>query len=600
MARTRTLSQGTIETILQSHSYLSDPKYLEFFALKNQSRRVADLLAGIASSDRAKTSEEFLENFETLTTNFSAAAGFARVHGLISGTEDARAQALNVFEFVTGKANPKLTQGQLEYYLFLLVHFERFEKAQKLADEKFGLSDAAQIFKTAISYRSDPKKWFENFSKLFGKIGGQLAPLTPSADSFRKLSVVDSIPKVTGPSLVSVIMTTYKPNADAEHAINSILQQSYQNFELIIVDDGSGPEFHDLLKRYQAKDDRIRLVLLEKNMGTYGARNIGWLHANGRYLTGQDSDDWSHPLRLELQVKDLDAHPEHAGNWTRGIRVNEHLQLDVRDGNSPIRKGERSVAVSMMIRHSPTLLRLGFFDGVRKAADTEYVQRMKAVFGPNSFGEIPEMLYVIQARYDSLSRTDFAPDWKHPNRQLYATIYARWHRKIVSGREKSFFMPLENQRKFPAPFAFTPEAKRNVSRSFDVVFVGDWYSESTRQTWLRKQVTQALEKKLRVGFVHLDGFYRTVARQGKPDEAILKLYESGAVDFVALDDRNVEVKKLVVPAEYLPFAENKKSNLSVAEVELVSFRDSISELVEISGECVLDLFGSKFSTVEAN
>ena len=552
------------------YPHLGDPKFLEFFALKNQSRAACQLLG--QSKEPA-----FL-------------AAYARVHGLISGTEEARKDALGIFDDAITRG-AKLTSSQLDYYLFLLMHFGRFDDAKKLAKKDFLLA--------AIAYEAEPENWFPKFRKLFGGIGADLRPLKPAKDAFRLLDSQVPANSVSGDSLVSVIMTTFKPNEDAEHAINSILNQTYGNFELIIVDDGSGSEYHELLKRYQAKDERIRLVLLEKNMGTYGARNIGWLHANGRYLTGQDSDDWSHPRRLELQVRDLDSNPQRSGNWCQGIRVNEHLQLDIRDGNFPLRTGDRSVAVSMMIRHSPTFLRLGFFDGVRKAADTEYVQRMKAVFGQDSFGEIAEVLYVIQARYDSLSRTDFAPDWKHPNRQIYATVYSRWHRKISSGKESAYFMELENVRKFPAPFAFTPAARSNAVRDFDLVFLGDWYSESTRQTWLLNQVRGAIASGKKVGFAHVDGLFKKHARQGKPSNALLELYESGQVDFVALDDKNVNVSKLVSAIEYPVFAEEKPSSVSVKKVELFRFADSLDELTEPAEKNARLIFGVSPEVLEA-
>ena len=535
--------------------HLGDPHYLEFFALKNQSLAAAELLAKLSSD------------------NVSAALAYARVYGLIVGTEEARAKALEIFDAGLARGG-KLTAKQSDYYQFLLIHSGRLADASKLAKSDF--------LRAAIAYDAEPSKWFGEFTKLFGKIGSDLVPLTPQPNSYRLLDSKLIAGSVTGDSMVSVIMTTFKPNEDAEHAINSILNQTWQNFELIIVDDGSGPEYHELLRRYQAKDERIRLVLLEKNMGTYGARNVGWLHANGRYLTGQDSDDWSHPRRLELQVRDLDANPQRTGNWCQGIRVNEHLQFDIRDGNDPLRSGDRSVAVSMMIRHSPTFLRLGFFDGVRKAADTEYVQRMKAVFGQDSFGEIAEVLYVIQARYDSLSRTDFAPDWKHPNRQLYATCYGRWHRRIVSGKERGYFMELEGQRKFPAPFAFTPAARSSVSRHFDSVFFGDWYSESSRQTWLLAQLKHAVSEGKSVAFAHVDGIFKKHARQGKPCAELLELYEAGSIDFVALDDKNVTADNLITAVEYPAFAESKSATISVKRVQLACFADSLEELTQAS------------------
>ncbi|MFM2025168.1 MAG: hypothetical protein RLZZ56_1181 [Actinomycetota bacterium] len=569
MAKSNNLSKAAVTELRKQLPHLRDPKYLEFFALKNQSLAAVDLLARAASGDLAETADEYVANFREMTSSALAAVGFARVYGLLNG-EAARATSLEIFEHVTSTSKIKLTPSQHDYYNFLLIHSGLGEKAARQAKHSF--------VRTAVSYEQNPEDWHREFAGLFGSIGKKLKPLEPGANIFRKLAGNDLNTKVTGDSLVSVIMTTYKPDADAEHAINSILEQTYTNFELIIVDDGSGPEYRELLNRFQAKDSRIRLVLLEKNVGTYGARNAGWLHANGRYLTGQDSDDWAHPMRLELQVKNLDDKPELAGNWCRGIRVNEHLQLDIRDGNYPLRKGERSVAVSMMIRHSPTFLRLGFFDGARKGADTEYLHRLKAVFGATSFAEIPEVLYVIQARYDSLSRTDFAPDWKHPNRQIYATAFGRWHRKVAQGKGGSHFIDLTETRKFPVPFAFTPAAKRNVSRQFDVVFLGDWYSTSRHQNWLLQQLKDAANSGQKVAFAQVDSFFKKFARQGKPSNELFELYESGLVDFVALDDKNVTVKKLVTPNEFVYFAEQKLSNLDVANLKLISFSDSIDEL----------------------
>lgn len=572
MGKSKTLSDAAVLELRKRHPHLRDPKYLEFFALKNQSLAAADLLARAASNDCCVDAEGYAQKFEACTVSFDAAVSFARVYGLLRG-DSGRAASLAIFEHALSNSRVKLSPSQLDYYTFLLIHFGQAQKAQRISKQAY--------VKAVTSYELAPGDWFENFSKLFGSVGKKLKTLLPEPDSFTMLSGNDQNVSVTGDSLVSVIMTTFKPDADAEHAINSILAQTYTNFELIIVDDGSGPEYRKLLESFKAKDSRIRLVLLEKNVGTYGARNAGWLHANGRYLTGQDSDDWAHPMRLELQVRNLDANPQLAGNWCRGIRVNEHLQLDIRDGNFPLRKGERSVAVSMMIRHSPTFLRLGFFDGARKGADTEYLHRLKAVFGPGSFAEIPEVLYVIQARYDSLSRTDFAPDWKHPNRQIYATAFGRWHRKLAAGKG-GHFIDLSDERKFPVPFAFTPAAKRNVAREFDVVFFGDWYSTSRRQTWLLEQLKTAIQAGNKVAFAQVDSFYKKFARQGKPSNELFELYESGLVDFVALDDKNVTVGELVTPVEFMYFAEQKQSNTTTLRVSLVSFADSISEFIELS------------------
>jgi hypothetical protein len=375
MASSSTLSQETVDELRTKYPLLSSYSFLRFVTLRTKSPVLLDLLARAASGDQSKTAAEYLRNFSETTTDLAAASAFARVYGLNLGTAQAMAESLAIFDFLISLPNQKTKVTELKYYSFLLVHFGRSLNVVEIWKKKGKVTRNRRVFDIVTTYELKPSEWFAKFQALFGKMGQYLAPVEPGTNAFRTLAASGAVKEVQGDSLVSVIMTTYKPGADAEHAINSILAQSYQNFELIIVDDGYGSEFHQLLEEFANKDDRIRLVLLEKNVGTYGARNAGWLHANGRYLTGQDSDDWAHPLRLELQVKILDENPHLVGNWCQGVRVNEHLQIDIRDGNAPMRRGQNSVAVSMMIRMSPALLRLGFFDAARKAADA--LQRMR-------------------------------------------------------------------------------------------------------------------------------------------------------------------------------------------------------------------------------
>jgi glycosyltransferase involved in cell wall biosynthesis len=535
-----------------------------------------------ASRDRAQTASEYVSNFEQLTSDFDAASAFARVYGLNLGTEQARAEALAIYEFIDSTSRPTIKMTELRYYSFLLMHFGHSLKVSEIWKPKTNATFNKRIYDIVSTYELEPTEWFPKFQALFGKIGGFLSPTAPGDNAFRTLASSDRVKKVQGDSLVSVIMTTYKPGADAEHAINSILAQSYQNFELIIVDDGSGSEFHPLLEKFAKKDDRIRLVLLEKNVGTYGARNAGWLHANGRYLTGQDSDDWAHPLRLELQVKNLDDNPHIVGNWCQGVRVNEHLQIDIRDGNAPLRRGSHAVAVSMMIRMSPAFLRLGFFDSARKAADSEYIQRLRTAFGSNAFAEIQELLYVIQARYDSLSRTDFTPGWRHQNRQLYASMYTRWHKTLDILTNPAYFMPLTGKRSFPAPFAFTPEGKRGVERKFDLLVIGDFFWGSSRQTWLLKHVQSAIAAGKSVAFAQVASPFATSTRVGMLSEQVSKLYESWAIDFVALDDQNVKIQEVLTTTEFLAFGEPVPSNLAVTTLTVGAFADRSKGLDEVA------------------
>ena len=111
--------------------------------------------------------------------------------------------------------------------------------------------------------------------------------------------------KMEKEELISVIMPTYNRGYVISNAIDSILNQSYANFELIIVDDCSSDNTEEIVRSYQKKDKRIIYIKLDRNSGANYARNIGLKKATGDYITFQDSDDISLSNRLETEMNVL-------------------------------------------------------------------------------------------------------------------------------------------------------------------------------------------------------------------------------------------------------------------------------------------------------
>ncbi len=105
---------------------------------------------------------------------------------------------------------------------------------------------------------------------------------------------------------VSVVIATYNRASYVRQAINSVLSQTMQDFELIVVDDGSTDNTADALADFR---DRIRYVRTE-NGGPASARNAGMALANGKYICWLDSDDYFHPAKLALQCAVLDRYPD--------------------------------------------------------------------------------------------------------------------------------------------------------------------------------------------------------------------------------------------------------------------------------------------------
>lgn len=106
---------------------------------------------------------------------------------------------------------------------------------------------------------------------------------------------------------ITVLLPVYNGAADVEQAVRTILSQTYADFELLIINDGSKDNSGEILDRLE--DPRIR-VIHQENRGLAATLNRGLELANGQYIARQDQDDLSHPERLEKQFAYMEAHAE--------------------------------------------------------------------------------------------------------------------------------------------------------------------------------------------------------------------------------------------------------------------------------------------------
>lgn len=102
--------------------------------------------------------------------------------------------------------------------------------------------------------------------------------------------------------LISVVMPNYNGRRFVEQAIDSVLNQTYQNFELIVVDDCSNDDSLSLIEHKAQSDNRIRVIALEHNAGVANARNVGIKEAKGEYIALLDNDDLWTEDKLERQL----------------------------------------------------------------------------------------------------------------------------------------------------------------------------------------------------------------------------------------------------------------------------------------------------------
>lgn len=126
---------------------------------------------------------------------------------------------------------------------------------------------------------------------------------------------------VPQPDLVSVIIPVYKVERYIAETIESVLSQTYQNFEIIIVDDESPDQSIEICRKFS--DRRIKIIQ-QKNRGLAGARNTGIRQSQGQYIALLDSDDLWLPEKLERHLNHLKSRPEVGVSFCRSVFIDEN------------------------------------------------------------------------------------------------------------------------------------------------------------------------------------------------------------------------------------------------------------------------------------
>lgn len=111
------------------------------------------------------------------------------------------------------------------------------------------------------------------------------------------------------PPAISVLVSVYNADKYVSYAIESILNQTFTDFEIIIVDDCSSDASWDICQKYAQQDNRIIAIRNKVNLGGCETLNVGLKLVKGKYVARQDNDDWSYPDRLAKQFTYMEAHP---------------------------------------------------------------------------------------------------------------------------------------------------------------------------------------------------------------------------------------------------------------------------------------------------
>ncbi|UJL45911.1 glycosyltransferase family 2 protein [Virgibacillus sp. NKC19-16] len=271
---------------------------------------------------------------------------------------------------------------------------------------------------------------------------------------------------------VSVILPAFNAETGVRIAIESILNQTWQNIELLAVDDCSPDNTAEVIKEYSRKDPRVKFLSTPTNSGPYVARNIALKEATGEYVTVNDADDWSHAEKIEKQVTHLIENKETIANTSEHARLTEDLKL--------YRRGTPGIYIfpnmsSLMFRREPVVRELGSWDSVRFAADGEFKRRLIKVFGKNNYVDLKSgPLSLPRQSVASLTGSSafgYNGFFKGVRKEYVESL------EFHHARTDTFYYPYPGEaRPFPVPEPMWPkrEDKPSGKRQFDVVIASDF------------------------------------------------------------------------------------------------------------------------------
>jgi cellulose synthase/poly-beta-1,6-N-acetylglucosamine synthase-like glycosyltransferase len=217
-------------------------------------------------------------------------------------------------------------------------------------------------------------------------------------------------------TVVSVLMPCYNAADTVDDAVDSILKQSFGNFELIVVDDGSTDSTGDRLQDWASKDPRVRVLSLS-HAGIIEALNAGLVACTTGLIARMDADDRAHPERLAKQVDFLTRHPKIAvaGSYVEAFSpdlVQEGFKRYVEWLNS-LDTPEliaRDIFVESPLAHPSAMIRA---DWLQRAGGyqehgwpEDYDLWLRLHVSGAQFGKVPEVLLEWRERPERLTRTD--------------------------------------------------------------------------------------------------------------------------------------------------------------------------------------------------
>lgn len=362
---------------------------------------------------------------------------------------------------------------------------------------------------------------------------------------------------VDGPR-VTVLVPSFNGSDFLETTLRCLVRQTWKDLEIIVVDDGSD-EPHRRMTREACEryGDDVIFVQQPENLGAYCARNRGLELSTGEYITVHDDDDWSHPEKIEVQVRDLLERGPRSANMTRHVRTAPSLRMSRINNNPSFSQGN----FSSLMFHRSILEEVGVWDDVNRGADAEFRDRLVKVIGEpvEILGDAP--LSFTRTHEASLTSNEIGRGYLDPARLLYQASYQRAHARRDIDGEDSW------DTTFVRPANMAPGARGKHLGTFDVVFATDFrFPGGTSSLTLNEIETASLAGK-RVGVLQLDSALNHYA--APIADRLFELASAENVELLSLKDAADVPSMIIRHPSVLQFLDNQESALRIGALTVI-------------------------------
>ena len=325
---------------------------------------------------------------------------------------------------------------------------------RELASNVEGISPGTVDLFDAMDAKGD-SDWLDAMNR-WCKANDKVALSLESGDNDRFIRInFEPLPAVESPHLITVIMPCYNCAGTITKSVQSILNQSWRNIEVIAVDDNSTDGTLEILTQIAKLDPRVRVIKNSVNVGPYVCKNRALTLARGAYVTGHDSDDLAFPDRLAQQMAPILTDARCKATIGYSLRVDNFGNLIWPPISKSIYNYDgvlRLASISLLIERKTFDELLGFWDSVRVAADSEMLERIMDAM-PEAISLVKSCGNLLLTHDGSLTqnvKSGLSLISGHADvRENYKKAYRAWHSRTNKNERQLSFPP--NPRLFDVP-----------------------------------------------------------------------------------------------------------------------------------------------------